>query len=46
MITPFMAQFGIEFLVAVRVVVGIFSGFSYTSANDVLSRWVPPSEVN
>ncbi|XP_070504440.1 sialin-like [Chironomus tepperi] len=44
MITPFMAHFGIEYLIAVRVVVGIFSGFSYTSANDVLSRWVPPSE--
>ncbi|KAL7051883.1 hypothetical protein ACKWTF_004677 [Chironomus riparius] len=44
MITPFMSYHGVGYLIAVRVIVGICSGFSFAAANEVLSKWIPPSE--
>ncbi|KAL7051885.1 hypothetical protein ACKWTF_004678 [Chironomus riparius] len=44
MLTPLVCKYGIGFLIAIRVVIGIFSGLSFTSAYDVLSRWIPPTE--
>ncbi|XP_070504441.1 sialin-like [Chironomus tepperi] len=44
MITPFMCHHGIGYLIAVRVIVGVCSGFSFAAANDVLSKWIPPAE--
>ncbi|XP_070504442.1 sialin-like [Chironomus tepperi] len=44
MLTPMVCPLGIGFLLANRVIIGIFSGLSFTSAYDVLSRWIPPSE--
>ena len=46
MLTPLVCKYGIGFLIAIRVIIGIFSGLSFTSAYDVLSRWIPPTEVS
>jgi len=44
MFTPLVCKFGIGFLIALRVIIGIFSGLSFTSAYDVLTKWIPPAE--
>ena len=41
-----MCYIGIGYLIAVRVMVGVCSGFAYSAANDVLSKWTPPAEVS
>ncbi|KAL7051886.1 hypothetical protein ACKWTF_004679 [Chironomus riparius] len=43
-LAPYMARHGIEYLIAIRIILGISSGFSFSSANDVLSRWIPLAE--
>jgi hypothetical protein len=46
MLTPLVCKYGIGFLIAIRVIIGIFSGLSFTSAYDVLTKWIPPAEVS
>lgn len=44
LLTPVLCTQGIYYLYAVRVVEGIFSGFSFPSINTVYAKWSPPLE--
>lgn len=44
LITPMAARAGVEVLMAVRIIEGIFEGVTFPCIQDVWSRWCPPEE--
>lgn len=45
LVTPILCKIGgISFLIAIRVIQGIFSGLSFPANNEVYSKWLPPCE--
>lgn len=44
LLTPLLSFQGIYYLYAVRLVEGVFSGFSFPSINALYSKWTPPLE--
>lgn len=44
LLTPLAARAGVEVLMAVRIIEGIFEGVTFPCIQDVWSRWCPPHE--
>ncbi|KAG5892098.1 hypothetical protein JTB14_008069 [Gonioctena quinquepunctata] len=42
--TPLAAKFDVNFLIALRILEGIFEGLTYPAITDVWTKWAPPQE--
>jgi MFS transporter, ACS family, solute carrier family 17 (sodium-dependent inorganic phosphate cotransporter), other len=45
LLTPVLCYQGIYYLYAARILIGIFSGLAFPSANAIYGKWSPPLEV-
>lgn len=44
LLSPVLTYFGVYYLIAVRIVIGILSGLAYPSINALYAKWAPPME--